>query len=119
MLSALGFTIDIRQYKKIDCFCPNRSCPFNQKAIKRPVQAEVDIAIAIKLVELSLRPDIDDIVLVAGDRDFKDALKFIGERKRVHLVCFGSSIHPSLHKAVKNVIALDDIWMALKYQNTN
>ena len=116
MLAALGFEVDIRQYKKIDCYCPNRSCPFNQKAIKRPVQAEVDIAIAIKLVELSLSPEIDDIVLVAGDRDFKDALKFIGQRKKVHLVCFEHSIHPSLQKAVKNVIPLDDIWMALKYQ---
>ena len=54
-------------------------------------------------------------MLVAGDRDFKDALKFIGQRKKVHLVCFENSIHPSLEKAVKNVIPLDDIWMALKY----
>ncbi len=116
MLGSLDFMVDIREFKKMECYCPNKKCPFSKTPIRRTVQAEVDVAIAIKLAELSLDDEIDDIVLITGDRDFYDALRFAGKRKQLHLFCFEKSHHGKLKEVVKNIMQLDDIWAVIKFQ---
>ena len=114
MLGHHNFMVDIREFKKMQCFCPNRRCEYNSKPIYRPVQAEVDVALAVKLVELALDPDIDQIVVIAGDRDFRDAYQFVGKRKDLHLFCFERTVSKSLREVVKNIFPLDDLWEPLK-----
>ena len=40
------------------------------------MQAEVDIAIAVRLIDYARMSHIETITLFAGDRDFIDAIKY-------------------------------------------
>lgn len=80
--SKLGYSLDIRDFKLQRVFVPETG-----QVVNRKVQAEVDVAIAIKMVELAETKD--HIVLIAGDRDFKDAIAAVRARgKKVTLIGF-------------------------------
>jgi len=70
-LQEIGAEIDIREYKQRTTRCNNPECG---KKIESKVQAEVDIAVAIKLINFARMPNVESITLVAGDRDFIDSI---------------------------------------------
>ena len=58
----LGAELDIRDYKYKQISCNNCKTKGKQK-----VQAEVDVAIAVKLIDLARLPTVENISLLAGD----------------------------------------------------
>jgi len=80
-------SVDIRDFKKKE-----ELCPFCKRTYERNVQAEVDVAIAVSICEeifYKTKNPVDTIVLIAGDRDFKDALKSCIEKKQVDVILIG------------------------------
>ena len=71
-LQSKGVNLDIRDYKFKNFVCTNCDCRGKQK-----VQAEVDVAIAVKLMEFGQHPDISSLTIFAGDRDFFDAIQYV------------------------------------------
>jgi uncharacterized LabA/DUF88 family protein len=41
------------------------------------VQAEVDVAIAVYLIDYALCSQVENIILFAGDRDFIDSINYV------------------------------------------
>jgi uncharacterized LabA/DUF88 family protein len=79
--------VDVREFKKEKEFCPN--C---KKHYDRVIQAEVDVAIAVAICEevfYKTKDPVDAIVLIAGDRDFKDAIKSAIDKKEVEIILIG------------------------------
>tara|TARA_B110000285_G_C15060066_1_gene581871 strand:- start:848 stop:1072 length:225 start_codon:yes stop_codon:yes gene_type:complete len=70
-MQKLGVELDIREYKFKSTVC--RKC---KETTKTKVQAEVDVAIAIKLLDYAAMPNIQTLSLFAGDRDFLDAVNY-------------------------------------------
>lgn len=68
--------------------CPNKQCAYSHKKISKSVQAEVDVAIATKIVSSSYQNTYDHLILIAGDRDFKDPLLEAIHMKK-HVTIFG------------------------------
>eukprot|EP00743_Colponemidia_sp_Colp-15_P008278 GILK01008985.1.p1 GENE.GILK01008985.1~~GILK01008985.1.p1 ORF type:complete len:461 (-),score=64.85 GILK01008985.1:205-1548(-) len=68
--------------KTLDVKCPNTSCKHHRSPIHRLVQAGTDVAIATKMLTLVCDDEVDSVMLLAGDGDFLDALKYITEVKR-------------------------------------
>lgn len=71
---SIGAEIDIREYKFKTYHCSECKNTNNYK-----VQAEVDITIAVKLINFSRMPNVETITLVAGDRDFIDSIRYAQE----------------------------------------
>ncbi len=67
-----GVNVDIRQYKQKSAKC---RCGCKEE-IKWKVQAEVDVAIAVYLIDYGLCSHIQSITLFAGDRDFIDSIRY-------------------------------------------
>ena len=57
-------------------------------------------------------PNLDTFVLLAGDGDFFDMVKFMKEtlNKKVYLVGWSASMNEDLRNFVGDVIYLDAIW---------
>ena len=66
------FEIDCREFKNMSVYCTNKQCSNSHKPIKRKVQAEVDVAIATKVLSMAFQDEYDILIAVTGDRDFKD-----------------------------------------------
>jgi len=85
------------------------------------MQAEVDVAIVMKVMNLAFHQKLDCLVLLAGDGDFRDMVSFVTETlyKRAFIVGYKGSISPSLiEKATPGcIIYLDDIWPDISTQN--
>ena len=64
--------VDIREYKQRSAKC---RCGCKEE-IKWKVQAEVDVAIAVYLIDYALCSYIQSITLFAGDRDFIDSIRY-------------------------------------------
>jgi uncharacterized LabA/DUF88 family protein len=73
-LQKIGVEIDMREYKKKSFNCSKCKQTNSQK-----VQAEVDVAIAVKLIHFAQMPNVKTISLFAGDRDFYDAIEYVQE----------------------------------------
>lgn len=84
-LQKIGVEIDIRDYKNKTVTC--KDCG---KGSKQRVQAEVDVAIGIKLIDYSMLPKLTDIFLIAGDRDFIDAIRYCRHvlKKQITIIGF-------------------------------
>lgn len=57
------------------------------------MQAEVDVAIAVYLIDYALCSQVENIILFAGDRDFIDSINYVQLRlkKRVLIMGFEES----------------------------
>ena len=66
------FQIDWKEFKTMSVYCPNRRCHNSYQPINRLVQAEVDVAIATKVLSMAFQDKYDVLVAITGDRDFKD-----------------------------------------------
>ena len=63
--------VDVRNFKNKTVICPHCN-----KSMVRRVEAEVDVAIAIRMAREVFRKKhpIDTIILIGGNRDFNDAI---------------------------------------------
>jgi uncharacterized LabA/DUF88 family protein len=100
--------VDIRDFKK-----KKETCPHCKKQYERSVQAEVAVAIAVNICEevfYKSKNPVDTIVLLTGERDFKDAIRSAIEKKAVEviLVGFKNSIHEEL-KAISGVVVVPSL----------
>ena len=71
-LQSKGASLDIRDYKFKNFVCTNCDHKGKQK-----VQAEVDVAIAVKLIQFAQMAEVSNLILFAGDRDFFDAIRYV------------------------------------------
>ena len=67
------------------------------------------------IISLHNQPNLDTLVLLAGDGDFFDMVKFMKEilNKKVYLVGWSASMNEDLRNFVGDVIYLDAIWQNL------
>jgi uncharacterized LabA/DUF88 family protein len=70
----LGFEIDIRDFKIMNVRCKSKTCEHSSKPFGRKVQAGVDVALAVKMLEWGFSGAYNKIVMIAGDGDFYDAV---------------------------------------------
>jgi uncharacterized LabA/DUF88 family protein len=77
--------LDIRQYKQKSAKC---RCGCKEE-IKWKVQAEVDVAIAVYLIDYALCNYIESITLFAGDRDFIDSIQYAKSRLGSNVTILG------------------------------
>lgn len=75
-------------------YCPNKRCNNSQRPINRRVQAEVDVAIATKVLKMAFLDEYDMLIAITGDRDFKDCFLTIANEsmKQVKICGFEDSI---------------------------
>ena len=87
-LKKQGIHIDTRNFKKKTAYCPNKQCNFS-KGHAITMQAEVDVAIVMKAMKSAILDQIDTLVLVAGDGDFRDLIEFFTTTLHKKVVVFG------------------------------
>ena len=106
-----NISVDIRDFKRKQVRCPNKSC---NNGFEIQIQQEVDVAIVMKAMKIAFQNQLDTLVLIAGDGDFKDMIEFITETlfKKVWIFGYKSSLSPSLYEKASSdcVIFLDEIW---------
>ena len=95
--------VDIRDFKK-----KKETCPHCKKQYERSVQAEVAVAIAVNICEevfYKTKSPVSTIVLLTGERDFKDAIRSAIEKKAVEVIVVGfkNSVHEEL-KAISGIV---------------
>lgn len=96
-----------------NCHCAHSANGKSSRAIRREVQAGVDVAIATKILTLACENRLDAVVLLAGDGDFVDAVKYVKEtlNKKVFVVGFKDSLSARLMpyaESPNGVVILDD-----------
>jgi uncharacterized LabA/DUF88 family protein len=108
-----GCQIDIRTHKGKNAYCPEKGCLYSDKPFQIKVQAEVDVAIVMKVMDACFKDEMEELVLLAGDGDFKDMLDFVVNTMKKKLIVFSWNSCVSktlLSRARDNYHALDDIW---------
>ena len=89
-------------------------CPYSKTPFEISVQSEVDVAIVMKVMNIAFQNQLDTLVLLAGDGDFRDMVSFVTETlyRKVYIVGYKGSISTSLiERATPGcVLYLDDIW---------
>lgn len=53
------------------------------------MQAEVDVAIAVYLIDYALCSQVENIILFAGDRDFIDSINYVQSRLKKSVLIMG------------------------------
>lgn len=68
-------------------------------------------------MRIAFSNQLETLVLLAGDGDFKDMVEFLTETlyKKVWILGYRASLSPSLHEKASPgcVLLLDDIWEAI------
>jgi hypothetical protein len=120
VLNSHQIRTEIRPLKNMNVLCRERNCNCvhsangkTGRAIRREVQAGVDVAIATKILTLACENRLDCVVLLAGDGDFVDAVKYVKEtlHKKVFVVAFKDSLSARLMpyaETPNGIIVLDD-----------
>ena len=112
-MTKMGIILDIREYK-----FKNFNCQHCKVEIKQKVQAEVDVTIAIKMIEYGNMPSIKTLTLFAGDRDFFDAIQYTTNvlGKRMELIAFEDTVSSRLtHTLNLPTVFLNKYWEPLTY----
>lgn len=77
----------------------------------------------MKAMKIAFTNQLDTLVLLAGDGDFKDMVDFITGTlyKKVWILGYKSSMSASLFEKASPgcILYLDDIWDYISYQNCN
>lgn len=108
-----GIRVDLRNFKSKNAYCPQKGCPYNESGFQIKVQREVDVAIVMKVVNACFLNQMDELVLVAGDGDFKDMLDFVINTQHKKLIVFGWNDCTSttlIGRARDCFFPLDEIW---------
>ena len=103
--------MDIRDYKFKNFICSQCDHKGKQK-----VQAEVDVAIAVKLMQIAQLPDVEGLTLFAGDRDFYDAIQHVQEQlnKPVQILAFKDNVSQRLTDQLKTeIILVNNFWPSI------
>lgn len=108
------FKMDLREFKNMSVYCPNKRCSNSWSPIQRKVQAEVDVAIASTILAKAFKGEFDELIVVTGDRDFKDWFERVIEdaHKPVKIIGFKHSVwkgYTGLHPDLE-VLAGEAIW---------
>ena len=77
------------------------------------MQAEVDVAIAMAPVKsIYAHPDLKAVVLLTGDGDFNDMVKFMQETHnvKVYVATWSAGMNQDLKELATDVFYLDNIW---------
>lgn len=111
-LQKVGVDLDIREYKYKSFQCGNCKTKGKQK-----VQAEVDVAIAVRMIDAAKQTNVRSITLFAGDRDFYDAIRYVQEDlgKPVQILAYRDNFAQRLILLLgsENVNFLNDYWPIL------
>ncbi len=69
----------------------------------------VDIALAVKMISLSVEKKCDKIILVSGDFDYSEAIKFVkNNMTKIHLVKFHKGVPPKNKSVSRDLAVLAD-----------
>jgi len=69
----------------------------------------VDISLAVKMISLSVEKMCDKIILVSGDYDYAEAIKFVKDRMtKIHLVKFHKGYPPRNRSVSRDLAILAD-----------
>jgi uncharacterized LabA/DUF88 family protein len=69
----------------------------------------VDIALAVKMIALSVEKKCDKIILISGDYDYAEAIKFIkNNMTKIHLVKFHNGVPPKNKSVSRDLAVLAD-----------
>ena len=80
--------------------------PFNQSYIG---EKGVDISLAVKMIALSVEKRCDKIILVSGDFDYAEAIKFVkNNMTKIHLVKFHKGFPPQNRSVSRDLAVLSD-----------
>ena len=115
------YNLDLRTFKCKRAYCPEKNCPRNS-GFDTKVQREVDVAIAMRPIKSYYEyPNLDTIVLFAGDGDFLDMVEFMTKtlKKRLFVVGWSNSMSRDLAQMCTEVIYLDCIWTELSTAQKN
>ena len=86
----------------------SHTCPGCKHTSYRRIQQGVDVAIAMRIIMLSEK--YDQLILLAGDADFLDAVRYMKAKgtKRLVIAGFRGSVSADLQSYADEVIWLDD-----------
>ena len=76
----------------------------------------MDVAVAVRLMELAQDPKVASLTLFAGDRDFFDAIQFVLKQgKRMNALGFRDNFSSRLELLLdsSNIAYLNDYWPTL------
>jgi len=77
--------------------------PFNQQYIG---EKGVDIALAVKMIALSVEKKCDKIILISGDYDYAEAIKYVkNNMTKIHIVKIHKG-NPPQNKSVSRDLAI-------------
>jgi uncharacterized LabA/DUF88 family protein len=69
----------------------------------------VDIALAVKMISLSVEKKCDKLILVSGDFDYAEAMKFVkNNMTKIHLVKLHKGIPPKNRSVSRDLAVLAD-----------
>lgn len=69
----------------------------------------VDIALAVKMIALSVERKTDKIILVSGDFDYAEAIKFVKDQMtKIHIVKFHKGVPPINRNMARDLAVLAD-----------
>eukprot|EP00347_Sterkiella_histriomuscorum_P012536 403368196 len=99
------------KYRSQTCKCKNE--------VKWKVQAEVDVAIAVYLIDYAQSNRVDTITLFAGDRDFIDAIMYCRDRlkKQLLVLAYEENLASRIKQSGVSFINVSDyLYMLKKFQ---
>ena len=80
--------------------------PFKQEYIG---EKGVDIALAVKMISLSVRKNCDKIILVSGDLDYAEAIRFVKDNMtKIHIVKIHKGVPPKNKSVSRDLAVLAD-----------
>lgn len=113
------FVVDMRSMELHHAYCPNTNkpaCPYSvgkaANGLSFPMQREVDIAIAMRPIRAKVEhPTMKNLILLAGDGDFTDMVKFMLNTYKVNVFIVGwsDSLNYRISELVQTVY-LDDLF---------
>ena len=69
----------------------------------------VDIALAVKMISLSVEEKCDKIILISGDYDYTEAIRYVkGNMTKMHIVKFHKGVPPSSKSMSRDLSVLAD-----------
>jgi len=73
--------MEIKKFKLNEKYCanPQCNCIHKKEPILSNVQCGVDTFITAKMVEMSCKQKVDQIILLSGDGDFQSAIQIVSE----------------------------------------
>mmetsp|Transcript_10393 Transcript_10393/g.7758 ORF Transcript_10393/g.7758 Transcript_10393/m.7758 type:complete len:110 (+) Transcript_10393:252-581(+) len=103
--------IDMRdfKFKNVLCKCKNES--------RQKIQAEVDVAITVKLMLCAQKEGTETITLFAGDRDFIDPIQFALTKKKLFIISFQDNVAAKLLQCGAFNINFNKLFPQLLAQN--